>query len=255
MLKRIAVNGSDDKTLKALEKGAKKLDVQFVDTNPPDSLPDLIDSLLHLSSAQDALHLAVQQADRSEAILYLLAEAIDCRESFKPKSSQRVVEHATRFAKALELNDDDRALLERGALLRDIGKLKIQNSVLLKDGLLTYDEWKLIQEHTTIGGDLLSDLSGFEGIEDIVRCHHECYDGDGYPAKLEGDAIPYLARILKIVDVYCAMTSPRNYRAGYANKSDALAHIKNERGKHFDPLLVDIFLEKKIGGDAVDALT
>lgn len=254
MLKRIVVAGVDEKDHKALEKGVKKLDVQLVDVDPPEELPNFTDSLLHHGAAQDALHLAVQQAERNETLLYLLAEAVDCRESFKPKSSYRVVEHAARFAKALELTDERRVLLERGALLRDIGKLKIQNEVLLKEGLLAYDEWTGIQDHTNIGADLVRDMPGFEGLEDIIRCHHECYDGDGYPNKLEGDAIPYLARAVKIIDVYCAMTSPRNYRSGTATKDDALAHLKNERGKHFDPELVDVFLEKSVGGDAVESL-
>ena len=247
MLKRIAVAGSNEKARKALSKGVKKLDIQLVDVEPSDSLPDMTDALLHVGSAQDALHLAVQQADRSEELLHLLAEAIDCRESFKPKSSQRVVDHATRFVKALGLDDEQRILLERGALLRDIGKLKIPNDVLLKDGLLTYDEWTLVQQHTNIGADLVRDLPGMEGIEEIVRCHHECFDGDGYPDKLEGEAIPYLAQMLKIIDVYCAMTSPRAYRSGTSSQDGALAYLKNERGKHFDPELVDVFLEKKIG--------
>jgi len=247
MLKRIAVGGLDDKACKAPNKGVKKLDIQLVDVDESEILPDFTDGLLHHNSALDALYLAVQQADRSEGLLHLLAEAIDCRESFKPGSSHRVVDHAARFAKALGLDEDQRLLLERGALLRDIGKLKIPNEVLLKDGLLTYDEWKLIQEHTSIGADLVCDMVGLEGIEEIVRCYHECFDGNGYPDKLEGDAISYLARVLKIIDVYCAMTSPRAYRSGTSSKKDALGHLKSEGGKHFDPELVEVFLEKKIG--------
>jgi HD-GYP domain-containing protein (c-di-GMP phosphodiesterase class II) len=254
MIKRIAVAGDDEKSQKASGKELKNLDIQLVVVDPPEMLPDMTDALLHHGDAQDSLHLAVQQAERSAGLLYLLAEAIDCRESFKPGSSVRVVEHATRFAEALGLDVDQQMVLERGALLRDIGKLKISNDVLLKDGLLTYDEWVLIQQHTNIGADLVCDKPGLEGVEDIVRCHHECFDGDGYPNKLEGDAIPYLARIVKIIDVYCAMTSPRAYRSGMASKNDALAHLKNERGKHFDPELVDVFLEKKVGGDAVESL-
>lgn len=254
MLKRIAVAGSDEKARKVLDKGVKKLDIQLVDVEPPDSLPDLTDAMLHHTSTQDALHLAVQQAERSEELLYLLAEAVDCRESFKPKSTHRVVDHVTRFVKALGLDDGQRILLERGALLRDIGKLKIPNEVLLKDGLLTYEEWRLIQQHTNIGADLVRDMPGLEGIEEIVRYHHECYDGDGYPDKLEGEGIPYLARVLKIIDVYCAMTSPRAYRSGTSSKDDALGHLKSERGKHFDPELVEVFLDKKIGDDAPDGV-
>jgi HD-GYP domain-containing protein (c-di-GMP phosphodiesterase class II) len=253
MLKRIATLGNDEKAEKTVEKTVKKLDVQLTPVGESTKIPPLSDGFLHYWPVKDAVSFAVQHADNSVALLMLLAEAVDCRESFKPKSSQRVVDHATRFAKAVKLDDDQRILLERGALLRDIGKLKIPNEVLLKNGLLTYDEWKLIQEHTNIGADLVKDIPGLAPLEDIIRCHHECFDGDGYPNKLEGDNIPYLARIVKIIDVYCAMTSPRAYRTGVASQEDALGHIKNEQGKHFDPDLVAVFLEKKIGGTAVES--
>ena len=90
-------------------------------------------------------------------------------------------------------------------------------------------------------------LDGFQDTADIVRRHHECYDGDGYPDRLEGDAIPYLARVVKVIDVYCAMTSPRHYREGQASHDEALEHIKSEHGKHFDPELVDVFLKDDLG--------
>jgi putative two-component system response regulator len=87
----------------------------------------------------------------------------------------------------------------------------------------------------------------FQDIEDIVRCHHECFDGDGYPNGIEGEAIPYLARIMKILDVYCAMTSPRIYREGHATHTDAIAHLREEAGKHFDPVLTKAFIAGKVG--------
>lgn len=249
MLKRIAVLGEDEKAQRALEKGVKKLDIEFVTAEANGEIPDFTSALLHNVDIMEALPMAVQLVDQNETFLHLLAEAVDCRESFKPGSSERVVDHATRFAAALNLNPTERILLERAALLRDIGKLRIRNEVLLKDGLLTYDEWSLIQEHATIGADLVQSIPGLGGIMDIVRCHHECWDGDGYPDKREGEEIPFLARALKIVDVYCAMTSPRTYRTGTASRDDAVGHLKNERGKHFDPDLVDIFLDSKIGDD------
>lgn len=247
MLKRIAVLGADETAQKALEKGIKKLDVQLTPVEEGAELPDFTGAVVHGGDAIEALPAALQLMDHTESLLHLLAEAVDCRESFRPGSSERVVEHATRFAKALELSDNERLLLERAALLRDIGKLRIPNEVLLKDGLLTYDEWNLIQQHTTIGADLVASIPGLGGIMDIVRCHHESWDGDGYPDKLEGENIPLLARALKIIDVFCAMTSPRTYRLGHASKDDATLHLENEQGKHFDPDLVDVFLKQKIG--------
>lgn len=250
MLKRIAMAGVDETMREALTKQVKKQDVQLVEVDAAGPLAAMSDGLLNGNPPEDAIALALEQADRSEALLNLLAEAVDCRESFKPGSSQRIVEHATRFAKALKLDENDRLLLERGALLRDIGKLKIPNDVLLKDGLLTYEEWKLIQDHANIGADLVKGMPGLASIEPIIRCHHECFDGDGYPDKLDGEDIPKLARMLKIIDVFCAMTSPRSYRKDIASTDDAIEHLKAESGKHFDPDLVQLFLTKKVGKPA-----
>lgn len=247
MLKRIAVLGANDKEQQAIQKKIKKLDVQLVELQADEPLADLTDSIILNTSASEAVALSVQQADRTLATLQLLAEAIDCRESFRPDSSKRLVEHATRFAKALKLSDDDRVLFERAALLRDIGKLRIPNKVLLKDDLLAYDEWQSIQDHTIIGADMVAEMDGWKDLADIIRCHHESYDGDGYPNKLEGEAIPYLARALKIIDVYCAMTSPRAYRTGVSTAEDALSHLENEGGKHFDADLIKVFIDKKVG--------
>jgi HD-GYP domain-containing protein (c-di-GMP phosphodiesterase class II) len=180
-------------------------------------------------------------------LLELLAEAIDCREAFLPGSSSRVREHATRLGKALKLSANDQLTFERAALVRDIGKLKIPNDVLLKDDVLTYDEWQLIHQHAAIGADLVASLDVLKDTEDVVRYHHECFDGTGYPAGLEGDAIPYLARAMKVIDVYCAMTSPRHYRKNQTTHAAAAQHLDNERGKHFDPEIVAAFVASDIG--------
>lgn len=249
MLKRITVLGADDKELQAIEKKVKAKDVQLVGIQPDASLSGLSDAIINHQSASEAIDLSIQQADRALVAFELLAEAIDCRESFKPESSKRLVKHATRFARALDLSQDDQILLERAALLRDIGKLRIPNEVLLKEGLLNFDEWSLIQNHTNIGADMVAEIDGLQDLAEIIRCHHECYDGDGYPNKLEGEKIPYLARALKVVDVYCAMTSPRSYRTSVSSSEDAIAHLENESGKHFDADLVKIFIDKKVGDE------
>lgn len=182
-----------------------------------------------------------------EELMDLLAEALDCRESLLPGSSKRVRDHATRFAKPLGLSAKDRSALERAALLRDIGKLKIPNEILLMEVLLSYEESALLHQHPRLGSEVLEETRALRDVAEIVRCHHESFDGDGYPDGLEGEAIPYLARILKIVDVYCAMTSPRAYRQGHASHKEALAHLTEERGKHFDAALVDVFVKEKVG--------
>lgn len=183
----------------------------------------------------------------SEDTLTLLAEAIDSREELAPGSSLRVMDHAVRFGKALKLSAKDLRTLERGALLRDIGKIRIPNSVLLKYTILTHDEWDMIRKHTHLGGAIVKKISSLKDIEPIVRYHHECWDGTGYPDGLEGKKIPRLAHIVRIVDVFCAMTAVRHYRQNVHSLAQALEYIKSESGKHFAPDLVDVFIKAKIG--------
>ncbi len=180
-------------------------------------------------------------------ILQLLADAIDCREGIALGASERVRAHAARFAQALRLSADEQLVLERGALLRDIGKLKVPNEVLLKRSVLSYDEWLLLQAHSALGAELLLERGLAGDVIEIVHHHHECYDGDGYPDHLEKEAIPYLARVMKILDVYCAMTSPRHYRANQSSHKDAVTYLKSEQGKHFDPELIEVFIASEVG--------
>lgn len=243
MLKRVGVLGSDTTGLHAPEG-------VLIDAMAGGDVPSLTDALMTGDETAD-LAAAVEMAERHTGLLLLIAEAIDCREGLSPGTSRRVMEHAARFGEALKLEPADRIRLERSALLRGIGKFKVPNSVLLKDGLLTYDEWALIQDHPALGAELVSGSPDLAELAPVIRGYHECYDGTGYPDKLEGDAIPKLARIVRLLDVYCAMTSPRPYRTGAASKEDALDHLKNERGKHFDPELVDAFLDKNIADQQV----
>lgn len=180
-------------------------------------------------------------------LLMLIAEAIDAREELAVGSSVRVMDHARRFGRALKLSAKEQRTLERGALLRDIGKIRVPNSVLLKYTILTHDEWDLIRKHTHLGGGIVKKVPSLKDIEPIVRFHHECWDGTGYPDGLEGKKIPRLAHIVRIVDVFCAMTAIRHYRQNVHSLSQALDHIKSESGKHFAPDLVDVFIKAKIG--------
>jgi putative two-component system response regulator len=99
---------------------------------------------------------------------------------------------------------------------------------------------------------MVAETDALKDTAEVILTHHECYDGTGYPKGLEKDAIPRLGRIMKILDVYCAMTSPRHYREGHATHEEAVEHLKSERGKHFDPELIDVFLEKDIGRTPAD---
>lgn len=246
MLRRIAVVGSE-----VLLDAARRVaddEAEIVQVSAGERLPEATAAVLADGEGLDsAVVAAMSLGARQEEMLNLLAEAIDCREAFAPGSSQRVEEHAARFAQALNMKPNEQLVLERGALLRDIGKLKIPNDVLLKNGVLTYDEWVLLQKHPHIGGDLVSSMDGLKDVADIVRSHHECFNGEGYPDGLEGEAIPRMARIVKIIDVYCAMTSPRHYRKGCSTHQGAVDFLRTEKGKHFDPALVDVFIDESVG--------
>ena len=194
-----------------------------------------------------ALDAALAVGAEQEQLLKLIADAVAVREGIPLGDAERVRDHAARFAQALGLDADAQLTLERAALLRDVGKLRIPNEILLNKSVLDYDQWRLLKSHSKLGAELLLDRNVCTDVTEVVRYHHECYDGDGYPEHLEGEDIPYAARIMKILDVYCAMTSPRLYRSTTSSREEALEHLAEERGKHFDPHLIDVFLDARIG--------
>jgi len=248
MLKRVAVLGKDEAFQQSISRAAKGKDIEAVAVKSAAKLPAATAAVMGDDGSASALvKIALALGERQEQLLELLAEAIDCREGFLPGSSARVRDHATRLARALKLSADDQLTLERAALVRDIGKLKISNEVLLKDDVLTYDEWRLIHSHAGIGADLIATMEVLKDTEAVVRYHHECFDGTGYPNGLEADAIPYLARAMKVIDVFCAMTSPRHYRKSQNTHEMAVEHLQSERGKHFDPEIVAAFLAEGVG--------
>jgi putative nucleotidyltransferase with HDIG domain len=245
MLKRIAVVTDGDLDPK-LSKAATKAEIQLKTMVADGALPPGSGALLAPLSAA-SLSAAGAQAAAHDALLVLLAEAVDSREGLIQGSSERIRDHATRFARALALSEDEQYALERGALLHDIGKILLTNEVLMKKAVLSYDDWILLQAHTTMGADLLSKHHIHDDVLDIVRYHHECWNGEGYPKRLEKKDIPLLARIMKILDVYCSMTSPRHYRSTHASHEAAIDHLKTERGERFDPELIDVFLKAEVG--------
>jgi HD-GYP domain-containing protein (c-di-GMP phosphodiesterase class II) len=143
--------------------------------------------------------------------------------------------------------EDGRVTLERAALMRGLGKMRLSNEVLLKKDVLTYDEWHTLQQHARFGAEIAESTPGLEDLAPAIRTFHENFDGTGYPDGLEGEAIPLAGRILRLVDVFCAMTSPRHYRSGHASVPQALDHLREEAGKHFDPALVTAFTDHDIG--------
>jgi HD-GYP domain-containing protein (c-di-GMP phosphodiesterase class II) len=132
--------------------------------------------------------------------------------------------------------------LQRGALLHDIGKMAIPDSILLKPGELTPEERELVRKHPLFAYEMLKPIRFLHPAIDIPYCHHEKWDGSGYPRGLKGVQIPFGARIFAIADVWDALTSDRPYRKG-VKPADVRTHLHQQAGSHFDPQVVDAFLQ------------
>ena len=132
--------------------------------------------------------------------------------------------------------------MRRGALLHDIGKMGIPDSILLKPGPLTDEEWVIMRKHPVYAHDLIQPIAFLGNAIDIPYSHHERWDGTGYPRRLEAEQIPLSARIFAVADVYDALRSNRPYRKGWAEEV-TLEHIRRESGTHFDPIIAESFLE------------
>jgi HD-GYP domain-containing protein (c-di-GMP phosphodiesterase class II) len=130
--------------------------------------------------------------------------------------------------------------IRRGALLHDIGKLGVPDNILLKPDELTPQEWDIMRQHTTFAYEMLFPIKYLRPALDIPYCHHEKWDGTGYPRGLHGEQIPLAARIFAIVDCYDALISDRSYRKAWS-KGKTNEHIRSLAGTHFDPMVVDWF--------------
>jgi putative two-component system response regulator len=167
-----------------------------------------IKSLLHVKMLHDDL-------DHTENILFSLANALEAKDFYTRGHSERVAQYATTLAKALTLSPREVEQIRRGALLHDIGKIGVKEDVLLKPGKLTPEEMDHIKSHTIRGYDICSPLKTLQEVLPCIRCHHERYDGSGYPDALKGDSIPLKGQITAVADAYDAMTSDRPYRKGF----------------------------------------
>lgn len=174
------------------------------------------------------------------------AQTLDLRDHETEGHSRRVSDLSVRLGQALGLDEDELLKLRRGALLHDIGKMGVPDSILHKPGALTDDEWRVMQSHTTLARQLLSRVSFLKDVVDVPYSHHEKWDGSGYPQGLKGEEIPLPARIFAVIDVYDALTSDRPYRKAW-NEERVLQHIRAEAGTHFDPAVAEKFLEMMQG--------
>jgi PAS domain S-box-containing protein/putative nucleotidyltransferase with HDIG domain len=173
------------------------------------------------------------------------SRAMDLRDKETEGHSQRVTELTLKLAKSLGVSEQDQVHIRRGALLHDIGKLGVPDQILLKPGTLNEEEWALMRKHPTLAYEMLMPISYLRPALDIPYCHHEKWDGSGYPRGLQGEQIPLAARIFAVVDVWDALTSDRPYRPAWSTKK-TLEYIKEQSGQHFDPKIVNAFLESVI---------
>jgi PAS domain S-box-containing protein len=170
------------------------------------------------------------------------SKAMDLRDKETEGHTKRVTEMTVAIAKRFKFTEEQIIHLRRGALLHDIGKVGIPDSILLKPGILTPEERDIMQKHPIYAYDMLQSIDYLQPALEIPHLHHERWDGTGYPFGLKGTQIPLSARMFAIVDVYDALRSDRPYRPALS-ESETVKHIKNQSGKHFDPEVVKEFLK------------
>lgn len=230
-IKRLDIQGycekSDkfDQILLLIESGLKSVEQVRTIKEINEKLADAYQSL------KDAYHGTIES----------LRIAVDAKDSYTAGHSDRVAYYSKLIGQKLGLNEEDLQTLYEGALFHDIGKIGIPDSVLKKAGPLSNEEYDDIKNHPSIGAHILLPAKIFSDLIPIVRSHHERFDGTGYPAKLSGENIPFMARIVAVADAFDAMTSDRSYRPRFT-LIKALDELERCKGTQFDPTIVDAFL-------------
>jgi putative nucleotidyltransferase with HDIG domain len=177
-------------------------------------------------------------------LLTLLGKLTELRDPETHGHNLRVALYALMFSEALGLPPDAIVRVTKGALLHDVGKLAVPDRVLGKEGPFTPDERRIMQGHVKSGIELVAQAGILNDAAAVVAGHHEWFDGTGYPFGLSGEEIPYEARIFAIIDVFDALTMSRIYRKAALTVAEAIAAMTSERGSHFDPTLLDRFVER-----------
>ncbi|MCQ2612173.1 MAG: HD domain-containing protein [Treponemataceae bacterium] len=196
---------------------------------------------------------AIQQRDKDfiDSTIRLVANTVEVKDSYTRGHSIRVGSYARKIGEALGLPEKELDNLYYAALLHDVGKIGIPDAILLKPGRLNTSEIEVMHSHANLGGDILADFTQVPGIVNIVRHHHERYDGAGYPDNLEGIKIPYFSRIICIADSFDAMTSVRCYHSKMSIE-DVVEEIKKCSGTQFDPELAELVIKLVEKGDFLE---
>lgn len=183
----------------------------------------------------------IDELEDSKNIIRMLANTIAAKDGYTGQHVERVSDYSLALAKEIQVPEEEWKTIEMGALLHDIGKIGIPESVLLKPASLTEEEFDIIKKHPGIGVDICRPLKFLKNVLKVIRSHHERWDGTGYPDGLKGEDIPVEARIVSIADAYDAMTSDRPYRKGMPVEK-AIEILKEGRNSQWDGKLVDRFV-------------
>jgi ribonuclease P protein subunit RPR2 len=182
-----------------------------------------------------------QQLTRSyRATVRALSNAVEARDAYTGKHAERVAAYGIEIARAVGLPHPEAPEMEFGFLLHDIGKVAVPDSILYKPGALTSEERALMSRHPAVGAEIISGIEFLSEAAEVVRFHHERWDGMGYPDGLAGEQIPVTARVFAVADVLDALTTDRPYRPAFPLRQ-ARAMIVQESGSHFDPAVVLAF--------------
>jgi len=195
----------------------------------------------HAASAIQSRYRKTRLEDSFINIILALVEAIDSADPDSHHHGYRTANLAVTIASYFSLNDEQIQNLRWAGLLHDIGKMEIPEDILCKPGPLTAEEWEIIRRHPTIGADILQPIASLHPASQIIRAHHERYDGTGYPCGLRGEEIPLEARILAVADAYSVMIRGRVYRRALT-QPEAIAELKRCSGTDFDPQVVEALL-------------
>jgi putative nucleotidyltransferase with HDIG domain len=176
-----------------------------------------------------------------DATIEGLSQALDLRDKETKEHTLRVTDITVKLAARFGVGESDLVHIRRGAILHDIGKVALPDQILFKPGPLLEEEWKVMRRHPEIAVELLSPVSYLAPALKIPHWHHEKWDGSGYPDGLQGEQIPFPARLFALADVYDALISNRPYRSAWS-RQDAIRYIESQSGIHFDPKIVPEFL-------------
>lgn len=230
----VIITASDERSaqLQSISAGAegylqKPIDMEELDAR--------VEVLLRTKRRNDTL-------ESAENVIFALANAVEAKDSYTQGHLQRLGTYATAIGERLGLNGTALMALRYGALLHDVGKVGIDEAIIRKQGPLTPNEYRIMQQHTLIGEHIVAPLRLAASVGPIVRGHHERWDGRGYPDGLVGDDIPLGARIVAAADAYDAMTTQRPYNR-VCSKEEAIKRLRAGAGMYWDPRVIKVFIE------------